>query len=301
MIFNDEGRASKYLAQIGYYRLSGYWYPFRNSEIGLLKNGKAGNIIHDDFREGTSFDAVLRLYIFDKKLRLLFLDALERIEISLRTAVALTMGEIDPWSYRNSNYLDRNFCRKVNANFDSTKFEVFIDKCESSYQKSRETFVEHFRANYNQPLPVWAAVELWEFGTLSMFIEGMRFSEKTKASEIFSISQPNLFPSWIRTMAFVRNVCAHHNRLWNRPIIAQPKTPAAGTIPLLEHLIGDNYALERLYAAAAITRYFLLQINPSSNWNYRFIEVIDQFPEGPGIAISHAGFPENWQELDLWK
>lgn len=300
MEFTSEKGATEKLSQIGYYRLSGYWYPFRNSSLGLLPNGKAGNVVEDTFREGTTFDSVIQLYVFDKKLRLLLLDALERIEITLRTRVALQMGEYDPWSFRNSNYLDHTFCNRVRQNTGQTRFQTLLDKCNSSYDNSRETFVEHFREKYNQPLPVWAAIELWDFGTLSMFIEGMRYNDKKVLADGFDLQRPEILPSWVRTLAFVRNVCAHHNRLWNRPIIAQPKSPRKGETPLLDHLVGDNYALERVYSAAAITRYFLLQINPSSEWQKRFIELTNEFPIGPGISLNHSGFPEDWKKLGIW-
>ncbi len=84
MGITDPARAADYLKRIGYYRLSAYWYPFRRSSLRPDAAGKPQAVVEDDFRPGTEFAAVLALYVFDKKLRLLMLDALERIEIVSR-------------------------------------------------------------------------------------------------------------------------------------------------------------------------------------------------------------------------
>ena len=296
----DDKSAASYLEQIGYYRLSGFWYPFRKSSFELGKNGRPINVILDDFRPNTSFQGAIELYVFDKKLRLLFLDALERIEVALRTCIALQMGEYNPWSYRDKSFLDGHFGDKVPRGKKQSKFDYFISKYDRSFENSKEDFVVHFKKTYTNPLPVWAAVELWDFGSLSVFLEGMKYKDKRKISEKFNIARPELLPTWVRTLSFVRNICAHHSRLWNKPLIAQPKPPKMGEIPLLEHLIGDEFALQRPYAAAAITIYLLKQINPTSRWSNRCKEVVQGFPEGPGISVGQIGFPVGWETLELW-
>lgn len=82
LLLRDRERAARYLRHIGYYRLSAYVRSFEDSE-------------RDRLRADASFDDVLALYIFDRKLRLVILDALERVEVSVRTAVSDRMSLLD--------------------------------------------------------------------------------------------------------------------------------------------------------------------------------------------------------------
>jgi hypothetical protein len=88
MIVSDDALAQAYLNKIGYYRLSGYWYPYRkSSQVG----GKT--VVEDNFRDTTKFAEIVDLYVFDKKLRLLMLDIIERVEIALRVQITLQLGQ----------------------------------------------------------------------------------------------------------------------------------------------------------------------------------------------------------------
>lgn len=109
MAITDVPRAQSYLERIGYYRLSGYWYPFRQSRPAKDATGNLKIEILDDFRPGTEFRHAVELYVFDKRLRLLFLDALERVEIGLRVDVALLLGARNPWAHRSPAELHGNF------------------------------------------------------------------------------------------------------------------------------------------------------------------------------------------------
>lgn len=101
MIFEDKAKAEYILSQVNYYRLSGYWYSFR---IMLLDNLRS-----DDFIEGTKFDDVINIYLFDKQLRLLCLQALENIEMSLRTNIAHMLGRISPTAHLNPDNFNQRF------------------------------------------------------------------------------------------------------------------------------------------------------------------------------------------------
>jgi abortive infection bacteriophage resistance protein len=124
MGITDKAAATACLQRIGYYRLSCYWYPFRKSHIStnpltgkvLLHplTGKPQVIVEDDFRTGTTFRQVMDHYVFDKRLRLLFLDAIERVEVALRVDIALLIGTRDPWAHRDPAQLHGNFTKKIN-------------------------------------------------------------------------------------------------------------------------------------------------------------------------------------------
>jgi abortive infection bacteriophage resistance protein len=293
MVISDDGAAEAYLRRIGYYRLSGYWHSWRNSTPPNPPSQPA-LIVHDDFRPGAEFRHVVELYVFDKKLRLLILDGIERIEVGLRTEIALLLGLYSPVAHRDPTYLSRRF---TNATTNHTEWLKKLDK---SYSRSKEDFAKHYKAKYLPPAPLWIAVELWDFGMLSHFLEGMRDADLNIIAAKYGFPRRDLLTSWVRSINFVRNVCAHHGRLWNRSMIDQPKSPALGAIPSLDHLVTDMHAQERLYGVAVAIRYLLQKVNPSTTWGARLGDLLDKFPSAPGISIRHMGFPSDWQRQGMW-
>lgn len=290
----DDARAIAYLERIGYYRLSGYWHPLRESRVGASGQPE----LTDRFRETAEFRQVVELYVFDKKLRLLMLDAIERVEVALRTQIALHLGAHDPWAHRNAGLLDGRFTRHRGG---PSRHDLWLRRLDDSTGRSREDFVTHFNKTYpSSPLPIWVAIELWDFGMLSHFLDGMRYRHQRQIAMKYGINRPELLVSWVRAINFVRNVCAHHARLWNRPLVDQPKPPRIGEIPLLDHVASDRFAQARLYAVAVILRFLLQGVNPSTTWPTRLKELTRTFPTAPGIAFDRTGFPAGWDAMQLW-
>lgn len=301
LVITDRSKAEKYLRNIGYYRLSGYWFPFRKSQI-VKTDSKEYLEVLDNFRDGVDFAHIVDLYVFDKQLRLIMMDVLERIEISLRTAVVLHMGKKGRFAHRQKQFFDGKFTVPRKERRGRSKFDDFIDIIDGKHSNSKEDFIKHFNRKYTGDVPLWISAELWDFGNLSMFIAGLKFKDQRAIAAQYGIDRPQLLPSWIRTLAFIRNVCAHHGRLWNKPLIAEPIAPKVGEFSQLDHMAGtDNkFYREQFYAAAVIARYFQLQINPTSSWGERFVSVIQSFPDAPYIALKQAGFPDKWEDLDIW-
>ena len=226
IIVTNESQALGYLKQINYYRLSAYWYPFRAQKQSILQ---------DHFKPDTYFQTVIDLYLFDKKLRLLTLDALESIEVALRTAVVFQIGQYDPWAYRDPTYLNDKFVK-------DDKHELWLQQLDAKVKQSKESFVEHFRLKYpSSDIPIWIAVELLDFGSLSIFLSGMRSVDQYQIASQYGIPRPDLLVSWVRTLSFVRNVCAHHARLWNKLLVIQPKKLHLLEIKELDHLSSNSY------------------------------------------------------------
>ena len=159
----------------------------------------------------------------------------------------------------------------------------------------------HFRETYSPPLPIWMAVELWDFGMMSRFLAGMRHDDRATLAAKYGLPRPELLTGWVRTINFARNLCAHHSRLWNRPLVDQPNPPRAGEVSLLDHLVSDRHSQTRYYAVAAILRYLLRHINPTTTWANRLTSHIGSLPVAPGISVKHMGFPERWTKLPLWQ
>ncbi|MDF1848566.1 MAG: Abi family protein [Parvibaculaceae bacterium] len=295
MEISDQQKAERYLNHIGYYRLSAYWYPCRevdpsNEHVRL-----------DAFKASTNFADVVDLYVFDKRLRLLFLDAIERIEVSLRTAIALEIGAASPWAYLDPKIYKKNFTVKPGVQSQS-QFEKWKNKLSNQQVVSKESFVTHFSKKYpKSELPIWIAVELWDFGMLSKLLSGLDPKHSRAISNSYGVAQrPNLVPAWIRSLNIVRNICAHHARLWNRMSPFEVKSVHGDGISTLEHLRGDDVDRKRTYAAAAVMQFLMKEISSDSSWSNRLSALIETFPSTDHFRLSDAGFPENWKAESLW-
>jgi len=175
-----------------------------------------------------------------------------------------------------------------------------MDRLDAVEARSREDFVKHFRQRYGSRLPIWVSIELWEFGTLSVFLEGLKWDDQQVIARRYGLPRPELLTSWMRALNHTRNVCAHHSRLWNRSPADQPKPAKAGEIPLMDHLARDTRAQTRLYAVAAAAQFMLRTISPRSRWSERLKIHAASFPPAPGTTFSQSGFPLDWEALPLW-
>lgn len=293
MVITDQQKAEECLHRVGYYRLSAYWYPFRRFDAA---SGERENT----FLPGTSFETVFALYVFDKKLRLLFLDALERIEIALRTDVALQLGRYGALGYRDAANFDRKFSVHVNPKNGVVPHLDWLMRFDRKAAQSKEQFATHFRRKYSgDPFPICVAVELLDFGPLSHLVAGLKTADQRAIAKRYGVPRPELLESWVRTLNFVRNVCAHHARLWNKPLKDYPKMPRAGEMSEFDHLL-EAEDVGRLYTAACIAQHFMKRINPSSSWRDRLVELTAGFPANGDLSLLAAGFLEAWHDNELW-
>ncbi|MDH0866367.1 Abi family protein [Mitsuaria sp. GD03876] len=291
---NDED-AIQELSRFGYYRLSGYYYPLRKSN----PEGEPGR--RDEFVEGASFDLVVALADFDKRLRLLALDGIEAIEVAVRVAIAHRMGKVSALAHLNPDLLDRKFTRTRDGHADSLHDAWrgrFADLC----SKSKEDFWLHHVERYGGQMPIWAAIELWDFGLLSRFYEGMQQRDRDAIAAKFvpKLEGPTLV-NWLKMLNFVRNVAAHHSRLWNRNLPDLAKLPPLEKCRLLQPLHESEFSRRRIFGAFSCLRLLLRTIHPASNWPERVKALISTFPQTPLISIESAGFKPGWMNCDLWR
>jgi abortive infection bacteriophage resistance protein len=298
MEITDSPAASACLERIGYYRLSGYWYPFRR--ISFVNDPSTKRIVDNDFRPGTTFQQVMELYTFDKRLRLLMLDAIERVEVAFRVDTALLLGAKDAWAHRNPDHLHGNFAIRIDPATGRTRHQEWLDRVDAGYRKSNEEFVKHYRNKYQGNPPIWIAIELWDFGTLSFILAGMQFSDQLELARKHGLPRTELLTSWARSINHVRNICAHHSRLWNRSPADQASPPKVGEISALDHIATDANAQARIYLTVAALQFLLKTINPTTTWRDRLKSHLNSFPKGNGVDISQAGFPKGWEAQDLW-
>ena len=296
MAISDDALAQSYLSRIGYYRLSGYWFPYRES------SGAGTNVIvGDKFRAATKFSEVVELYVFDKRLRLLMMDVIERIEIALRVQITLELGKLGPQAHRDANALHPNFQRPAAKGSLESRHGKWLRRHDEAFVRSKEEFAKHFRFKYAGELPpIWIAAELWDFGAMSFLYSGMRKDGQLAIAKFFGVPSFQIMETWLRALNVTRNICAHHSRLWNKPNTVQPKWPTPAECPDLGHIASNTHALTRVYAIACICAHFLRTINPNSSWQDRFKELATDFPQSSIVNIGAAGFPVDWDKANLW-
>ena len=294
---DDDAAALGYLRRIGYYRLSGYWYPLR--EIDHAASTKAGRPLRlDTFVPGSRFEDVVRLYVFDKKLRLLALDALERIELAARVDVAYLLGRHDACAHENTACLHGNFSRraiKSGRDRGRTRHEVWLEKYQSLLHRSRKLpFVEHHQAKYGGRLPIWVAIELWDFGLLSHLISGLRYEDQQAIAARYGAESGEAFAGWFRSLNFIRNVSAHHSRMWNTNVLELCPVPSGW----------PEVPNERPFLYFCLMQQMLRIICPNSTWGQRFVNLlVEDFPELPegSASLEDMGLRPGWNEWGLWR
>lgn len=293
MVVTDLPKAEQMLQRIGYYRLSGYWYPFRDTAVidGVRS-------VVDTFRPGTELSTIIDLYVFDKKLRLLFLDAIERIEIALRVQMCLLLGQYGSLAHRDPMVLHGNFSRRADPRTHRIEHQEWLRRTDEKFQDSKEDFAKHFRNKYTgEHPPIWIACESWDFGAMSYLYGGLQNKDQAAIAAQYGLTFDQL-ESWIRTLNVARNVCAHHSRLWNRPSPTQPKWPNTAD---LAHIKSNTKALTRTYGLAALTRFMLRCTSPTTDWSTRLKSLCATFPTNPNISLLAAGFPLGWENEPLWQ
>ena len=278
---SDRDKALNYLNRIGYYRLSGYWFAFR------LRDTTAK--LTDDFKPSATFQNAVDLYVFDKQLRLLAMDALERIEIALRVDISHALGKLDTFAYLRGDLFHPTFSSELDKQTGLTKHHVWLTKHAQLISRSKEEFVNHNKTKYGLPLAVWVACEVWDFGTMSTLFSGMREAEQDAIAAKYGIANGRTFATWLRSLNYLRNVCAHHSRLWNRNIVDQPKLPAVALIPWVAPFEGNPHARARCYLLLCMMRHLLLVVNPTSSWPTRMRDHLQAFPNLDHLGLNRLG------------
>lgn len=276
MLMEDERKVESYLLNIGYHRLSAYIYPFYKSPKSDLK-----------LKEGTNFEQVLTLYRFDKKLRILLFNEIEKIEVAIRSVLAnIGCQELD----------DRYWITKPEYFANADKFNQTLAVIDKELTSSKEDYIEDFRRNYveNYP-PAWMITEMLSFGNLNYIYSNVASNQLMKRiAEYFGL-KPQVFTSWLTVLANLRNMCCHHARVWNRDFMLKPAEPRKTKYAWIGTLKMDK---KRIYYRLCIIRYFLSSISPNNNFNEKLLELLTNFPS---VDIAAMGFNKEWKNEDLWK
>lgn len=264
LIVTDEEYAKKILNDISYFRL------IKAYSLNLkTKNGK--------YRENVNFEQLVDLYLFNANFRQIIFPEIEKIEINVRCRVSNYFAD----KYGVLGYLDAN-------NFESVKYhqEFLNDIQEEIRRNSKAPFVKNFRVNYEDgTLPIYALVEVFSFGTLSKFYKNMKNSDKKAIAKLFGIGYTYL-ESWLESISYVRNICAHYGRLYNAKLSKTPRLYKEYS----ETGIGNN----RIFGVLLCLKHILKNDN---HWNLFLDKVEMLFDKYENVDITTMGFKENWKEI----
>lgn len=304
--FQDEARARNFLEAVSFFRLTPYMRPFQ-----LADDAQHG------FRPGTGFRSLTRLYDFDRRMRLLAMDAIERVEVAARAAISNHMGPNRGahW-YLQASYFQRQYdhqrllttvrekqqralrdyardCQRIDRHPNEQR------KSQLREQRAKESYARFYPLTYSEPelMPGWAMTEELTLGDLSHLYAGLAQDVDRKAiAKRLNLVAP-LLESWLHTLTTVRNICAHHARLWNRELGIRPKLPEKPKFQWPEHLkkSGEH---NRVFPVLCILNHLMRQVSPNTSWDKRLHELLADFPE---VDLRAMGFPQNWQQDPFWQ
>ena len=277
MVIPDSARAARYLSHINYYRLRAYWLPFE------IPSGSGNHL----FRDGTHFDDVLASYLFDRKFRLLIIEAVERIEVSFRAQFAHVLS----LRYGSHPHLDGSLYLRAD------KYRDCLQSLQKEIDRSHETFIDHYRSTYSVPElpPIWASSEVMSFGLLSKWFNNLKHRQDRQAIALIYGLDESILDSFMHHLTHVRNLAAHHSRLWNRRLTFTVR------LPLRPSSLCNNFnpqVTRYIYNTLVMLGYFLNVISPGTTWKKRIRVLLNDYPQVQPVAM---GFPNNWQNLPFWE
>lgn len=288
--FSNVEKAKRLIKECQYYRITAYRYPFVHAED------------KDKFLDNVDFDDLWNLYIFDRRLRFIVIDAIERIEVALRSRWAHVLSKkYGVLAYKDNNVFNNQMIRK-------TLSKVILE----NIQNSDQPCITHYLKNEEQ-IPIWGLCEVLTYGELlSMFNSIKPRAIKNEILEGFGLDE-KIAVSFLNALRVVRNICAHHGRLWNKRLFSNfvcPSRPLELSSSLNYPIINDDVDSEELrkekldkqksiYNILVMLVYFVKKIAPQSQWQTRLLNLITS-----NYAIRflpEMGFPEDWKERPVWK
>jgi len=278
MLFKNEANGHHFLSNISYYRLKGYWWDMQN------------DLTNHTFNIGTYFEDIIDRYNFDRHLRLILFDAIERIEISLRSKMIYHLSI----AYGPLWYLDT-------ALFDSASIysQTLID-LNKEFSRSQETFIKDHKQRFpNQDADAWKIIEVASMGTLSKLYKNLRHQlpEKSVIAKEMGLNLHSELSSWSEAITYVRNIVAHHSRLWSRSMVKRP----------IEKIVNPKGAWfssallpvqsKKPFLIISCMVYLCNEVTPNHQIKNKLLQLINNNPTTP---IYKLGFLNNWRNHAIW-
>lgn len=279
LLITENSLAEHYLKNISYYRLAGYWWPMQSDKVNHV------------FKPNSRFEDVVALYNFDSELRLLVFNAIERIEIALRTRMINHLShEVDPWWFENALIFK-----------NPSAFIENLRLMDRDLKNSKEVFInQHYRkyhADGRRP-PAWKTLEVVSFGLLSKLYGNLGSkidSKDTIAKELNTVNHTYL-RTWLQSLSQIRNICAHHGRLWNKNLPGRPKLLPRPPAPWLTDVppFSEHHML---YVHICCIKYLLDAISPGHKFSSKLKTLFAKYPT---VDLKALGFSKIWEKEPLW-
>jgi abortive infection bacteriophage resistance protein len=286
LVINDKICAEKFLSNVSYYRLRAYTYPFQDN---INKTND-----HYFLRPDIQFSDIIDLYTFDSCLRKLVFNAIEAIEISVRTQI---IYEYSIATNDSHWFMDKSLYHYTD------KYEFIMNKIKEDIARSNEDFVSHYKNTYDDPElpPAWMTLETLSFGNLSKLFKNLERKYPVTKNILHFYGLPNLtfLMNWMHTISALRNYCAHHSRIWNRRFPIGIKLPYNAVYPFMERKDLRSVRNNKLFALVSCIKYILNIICPDNKFKDSLLKIVSD--GGKLVALKDMGFPENWQSFGAWK
>ena len=288
MLFKNVANAPHFLQNISYYRLKGYWWDMQTDYA-----------LHT-FKPDTYFEDIIDRYNFDRHLRLILFDAIERIEIALRTKMIyhLAIGYGGLW------YLDpRLFDSKTFTYNTITKTQHLhtVDELNKEFNRSREIFVQDHKHRYpDQHADAWKILEVASMGTLSKLYKSLshQLPEKAAIAKEMGLNLHTELSSWLEAITYVRNIIAHHSRLWSRSMVKQPTDNIKN--PIGDWLSFPLAPVQKKKPFLIITTMVYL-CNIVTPHHQIKSKILDLIKSNPSMPVYKIGFLNKWDHHQIWK
>jgi abortive infection bacteriophage resistance protein len=273
MKFADENKARHLLENISYYRFSGYWYP--------LLADKQNHV----FKPGACFETAFSLYKFDRELRQILGSEIEKIEVAVRAKMAYVMSLTYNAFWMEDTALFSNL----------SVHQLTLNKIQDELDRSDEEFILSFKSKYsNRFPPSFILLEITSFGALSRLYSNLKQGKPRKdIAGAFGLPD-RVLESWLHSLVYIRNMCAHHARLWNRQIGIKPLFPRHTKDMWIDT---NGLSNRRMYYIFSIVLYLLNAVNPNNTFKQKLENL---FLKYPNVDRKAMGFPANWRDEPLW-
>jgi len=287
MLFRDEGSAPHFLENISYYRLKGYWWDAQSDFTNHI------------FNAGTYFEDIIKRYNFDRHLRLILFDAIERIEVALRTKMIYHLS----MAYGSLWYMDADLFETTPLPSDSgtTIYQNIISELKKEFLRSQEIFIKDQRRRFpNEEADAWKIMEVASMGTLSKLYKNLKHQlpEKATIAKEMGLNLHSELSSWLEAITYVRNIIAHHSRLWSRNMVKRPvenlnnPTRQWFNSPLMQ------VQTKKPFLIISCMLYLCNEVTPGHQIKAKILHLFDSNPD---ISVYKLGFLNNWKNQPLWK
>ena len=220
------------------------------------------------------------------------LDAIERIEIHIRSVIAHEIGYHDPLAYQKSTFINPKKLitwKDKKTKKDRNLWKEWSFRQQSLVSRSNEDCIKWHKVE-KKAIPFWVVVESWDFGTLSQYYAMLKGKYQNRICLRLKISNEKVLENWLHEMNILRNRCAHHTRIWNQSLNNPLRVL---NTPYFERLSLSERALKRVYGMICVLWFLVRTIGPSSSWLKSVSQLINAKPSIDCCPNTAMGFLDN--------